>query len=127
MKSKLAITFLGMCVLIIGTVALIRFLETRPSHLFRKFVAEPIPHGVVLQNSESRLSHAVVYLQFSIPEDSIEQIVKNHDLKKEEYKSPIQEPTWFKPNETDEYWRGDGGTKEMWFANGTAFFKQVNP
>lgn len=127
MKSRLAIIFLVLFVLIAGTASLVSFLETRPSHVFRKFVSDPIPNGVVLKNSESRLSHAVVYLQFSIPEESIDEIVKKHDLKKEEYKSPIQEPAWFKPSEADDYWSANGGTKEMWFSSGTAFFKQVNP
>lgn len=128
-RAKGCLVALAMLVAIGVAIAVAALLESRPSHLFRKFIADPIPESVSIERAESRLSHAVVFLSFRIPATDLERIAHSLRLWPEARQVPIQEPTWFAPRNDCQYWRGNGGTIELWYSGNdqTAFFKQANP
>ena len=104
-------------------------IETRPTNLFRKLVADPIPQGVTIHQAESRLGNAVVFLTFEIGRNDLDAIVERLGLRQAPLKNPIQPPKWFIPSENSTYWKGRGGTQELWYSTESqiAYFKQVNP
>jgi hypothetical protein len=104
-------------------------IEKYTSVLFRQFVSIRIPASVVIHESESRLMNAVVFVHFTVSEDDLDQIIKDHGFSAAPYKPPIQEPSWFATHETDMYWSACGGTEQLWFSkkDNSAYFKQVNP
>lgn len=125
--KRIAVIVAAVVGLAIGGLTVVDFAESRPSHLFRKFIADPIPDGISLVRAESRLSRAVVFLQFSAPDGIVRELVAKLGLEPESYRPPTQPPDWFAPRDQARYWRADGGTKEMWQSQHTVFFKQVNP
>lgn len=104
-------------------------IETRPANLFRKFVADPIPQGVTIHQAESRLGNAVVFLTFEIGRNELDAIAERLELRQAPRQNPIQPPQWFIPSDHSTYWKGHGGTRELWYSTESqiACFKQVNP
>ena len=118
---------LGVC--LIASCYISEHIESRPDNLFRKFVSEPIPPSVTIHQAESRLSHAVVFISFEISLNDLDDIAKQLDLHPATRPEPTQPPKWFNPDGNSIYWKGMGGTRELWYSPNSrmAYFKQVNP
>jgi len=125
MKRRIAIVLALLGVLATGIG--LPMLANRPTALFRKFIMSPIPAGVEIYHGESRLSHAVVFLHFSMTDEVVKHVLMQNSMSSAAYRQPADAPDWFHPPEIYGYWTGSGGTKELWFNGQNVYFKQVNP